>query len=520
MHRVGRVVLAAPLLALAVWLAAAPGEAQAPAPKKGGVLRVGMIGEPPTLDAHATTAVITREITINVYEGLFALDAKYQPVPLLAESADVQDGGKRYVIRLRKDVKFHNGKTLGSADVVASLKRWGVVASPGKAVFKNVESLEAKDPLTVELRLKEPSSALLTILAHVDSAAVIYPKDVIDKAGDSPLKEYIGTGPFKFVEHRPDRHIKLARFDGYASRSEAANGLGGQRAAYVDELLFLPVPDYATRQAGITTGEYQYIQQIKPDQYDRIKTTAGVEPIVVKPYGWVTAVLNTKQGVMADKRLRQAIQAALDVEPMMLAGLGHKDFYRLDPGIVFQEQAYHSRAGAALYNQHDREKAKRLIKEAGYTGQPLRWIVTTEYEHHYKPALVAKSQLEDVGFKIDMQVSDWATVVQRRAKPELWDIFSTAFVFVPEPTVTPQVLCDWPGWWCNPEKDALLQAMGRESDVKKRQALWDKIQAVFYADAARIKVGDYFRLDARRKDVQGYEPGPYMHFWNVWLERR
>jgi len=105
-----------------------------------------------------------------------------------------------------------------------------------------------------------------------------------------------------------------------------ASGLAGQRVAHVDELLFLPVPDYATRQAGITTGEYEYIQQIKPDQYDRIKATQGVEPVVVKPYGWVTAVMNTKQGLMTDKRLRQAVQATLDVEPMMLAGLGHKDF--------------------------------------------------------------------------------------------------------------------------------------------------------------------------------------------------
>ena len=88
------------LAALAVWLLASPGEAQAP--KKGGVLRVGMIGEPPTLDGHTTTAVITREIAVNIFEGLYALDAKYQPVPLLAEGQDVLDGGKRYVIRLRK----------------------------------------------------------------------------------------------------------------------------------------------------------------------------------------------------------------------------------------------------------------------------------------------------------------------------------------------------------------------------------------------------------------------------------
>ena len=505
------------LLAVAL-VAVAPVASQTA--RKGGVLRVGMIGEPPTLDAHATTATITREITANIYEGLYALDAKYQPVPLLAEGHDVGDGGKRYTIRLRKDVKFHNGKALTSADVVASLKRWGALATTGKALFKNVETVEAKGPNAVEIRLREPAGSLLTTLGTVDNGAMIYPKELIDAAGEGQLKEFVGTGPFKFVEHKPDRHIKLARYDGYAARAEPASGLGGQRVAYVDEISFMPVPDYATRQAGIVTGEYDYIQQVKPDQYERVKSTAGVEPVVVKPYGWVTIVFNTKQGLMTDKRIRQAVQAALDVEPMMLAGLGHKDFYRLDPGIFFQEQIWHSKVAAAAYNQHDKDKARRLLKEAGYAGQPIRWIVTTEYEHHYKPSVVAKSQLEDAGFKVDLQVSDWATVVSRRNKPELWDAFTTAFTFQPEPTVAAQILCDWPGWWCNPDKDALVQALARESDVKKRQAIVEKLQVAFYADAARIKIGDYFRLDARRKDVLGYESGPFMHFWNVWLDKK
>jgi peptide/nickel transport system substrate-binding protein len=507
-----------PLLVALTLAGAVPVAAQTP--RKGGVLRVGMIGEPPTLDAHATTATITREIGINIFEGLYALDARHQPVPLLAEGQEVQDGGKRYLIHLRRDVKFHNGKTLTSADVVASLKRWGAMASTGKALFKTIEAVEAKGPNAVEIRLKEPSGSLLTGLAHVDNAAMIYPKEVIDAAGEGQLKEFVGTGPFRFVEHKPDRHIKLARFDGYVARAEAPSGLAGKRVAWLDEILFMPVPDYATRQAGIVTGEYNYIQQVKPDQYERIKASPGVEPVVVKPYGWVTIVLNTKQGLMTDKRIRQAMQAALDVEPMMLAGLGHKDFYRLDPGIFFLEQAFHSKASAALYNQHDKEKAKRLLKEAGYAGQPIRWIVTTEYEHHYKPAVVAKSQLEEVGFKVDLQVSDWATVVQRRNKAELWDAFTTAFIFQPEPTVAAQILCDWPGWWCNAEKDQLVLALAREPDAKKRAATIDRIQTMFYADAARIKIGDYFRLDARRKDVQGYDSGPFMHFWNVWLEGR
>lgn len=488
--------------------------------RKGGVLRAGMIGEPPTLDAHATTATITREITANIYEGLYALDAKHQPVPLLAEGHDVADGGKRYTIRLRKDVKFHNGKALGADDVVASLKRWGGLASTGKALFKNVEAVEPKGPNAIEIRLKEPSGSLLTALGQLDNAAMIYPKEIVEATGDGQLKEFVGTGPFKFVEHKPDRHIKLVRYDGYAARSEPSSGLAGQRTAYLDEIYFMPVPDYATRQAGIITGEYTYIQQVKPDQYDRIKASPGVEPVVVKPYGWVTVVLNTKQGLMTDKRLRQAMQAALNVEPMMLAGLGHKDFFRLDPGIFFREQVWHSNIAAPLYNQHDKEKARKLLKDAGYAGQPVRWIVTTEYEHHYKPAVVAKSQLEEVGFKIDLQVSDWATVVSRRNKPELWDAFSTAFIFQPEPSVAAQILCDWPGWWCSPEKDGLVQALARETDVKKRQAIIEKLQTTFYADAARLKIGDYFRLDARRQEVQGYDSGPFMHFWNVWLDKK
>jgi peptide/nickel transport system substrate-binding protein len=343
---------------------------------------------------------------------------------------------------------------------------------------------------------------------------------VIDAAGDGQIKQYIGTGPFKFVEHKPDRHVRLARFDGYQPRAEAPNGYGGRRTAYVDEIFFLPVPDIAIREAGVQTGEYHYAQQLKPDAYERLRKLPEVEPVVVKPYGWATAILNAKQGVMTNKKLRQAFQARLDIEPMMQAAMGHPDFYRLDPGVFFPEQAWHSKAGGELYNQRNKEKARQLLKESGYQGQPIRWIVTREYEYHYKPALVAKAQLEEVGFKIDLQVMDWATVVQRRVKPELWDVFSTGMSFSAEATTASQLLCEYPGWWCNPEKETLMQGLAKETDAKKRLAIIDKIQALFYEDAARMRLGDYFRMDLRRKELRGYEPGPRMHFWNVWLADR
>ena len=98
---------------------------------------------------------------------------------------------------------------------------------------------------------------------------------MIDAAGDGQIKEYIGTGPYRFVEHKPDRHIKLARFKDYAARSDAPDGLRRQahRVSRRDPAS-CPCPDVAVRLAGVETGEYHFAQQIKQDQYDRIKTAA------------------------------------------------------------------------------------------------------------------------------------------------------------------------------------------------------------------------------------------------------
>lgn len=128
-------------------------------------------------------------------------------------------------------------------------------------------------------------------------------------------------------------------------------------------------------------------------------------------YGfWPTAVLNHKQGLMTNKKLRQAFQAALEMDSIMSAALGNKEFYRLD-GALFQKElpAFSSTVGVESYNQRNKDKARRLLKEAGYAGQPVRWLTTQEYEYMYKTALVAKQQLEEIGFKIDLQVLDWAT---------------------------------------------------------------------------------------------------------------
>ncbi len=508
------------LLTLAVTtLPAGPAPAQE-TPRGGGVLKAAMIGEPPTLDLHWTTAVITQEITFHIYESLFTYDAGFAPIPMLARSYTVTPDGRRYTFTLRRGVKFHNGKEMTSADVVASLTRWGKVATVGKAVWRSVEAIEAKDPYTVVLHMKEPSGSLLFALASPNNGAAVHPQEVIAAAGAGQIKEFIGTGPYRFVEHRPDRHIKLARFTEYAARSEAPNGYGGRRTAYIDEILFIPVPDVAVRLAGVETGEYHFAGSINQDKYDGIKGRADLATGVVKPYGWITAVPNHKQGVMANKKVRQALQAALDMEPAMAAAVGNKEFYRLSGALFFPEQtAFYSTVGVTGYNLKDKARARALLKEAGYSGQPVRWITTKEYEWMYNTAVMAKQQMEEVGFTVDLQVVDWATLVQRRNKPELFDLFSTGFTFNPDPALAAALSCNWPGWWCNEEKERAMADLARESDPKKRKALIERVQAIFYEDVGRIKFGDYYPLQAMRKDLRGFRPGPFLYFWNAWLAK-
>ena len=509
------------LLALAVliagWSLGADGQERT-APRSGGILKVALNAEPPSLDLQWSTALATQQIGWHLYETLYTLDRDYNPIPLLAEGHTVSDGGRRYTITLRRGVRFHDGREMTSADVVASLQRWGRVSTIGKLFWSSVVSVDPSGPYAVTLSLKEASHSLVSALARPTNAAAIHPKEVIAAAGAGQIREFIGTGPFRFVEHRPDRHTRVARFDGYAARPEPPDGYGGRRTAFVDEILFIPVPEASIRLNGVETREYHYAHQIAPESYDRVLRSAELDAHIVKPAIWPAVVLNHRQGLMTSKKIRQAFQAALDMEPVMAAGIGHRAFYRVDGALFFPEQPlWHSTAGLAAYSQKSRARASQLLREAGYRGEPVRWLTTRDYEHMYRTAVVVKQQVEDAGFVVDLQVVESATLINRRSAPEVFDAFSTAFAFSPDPLLSSALHCAWPGWWCNEEKERLLVQFNRAGDLRQRRALMDQIQVLFYEDVGRIKLGDGFWLDVARKELRGVRATYDLAFWNVWL---
>src|SRR5262245_43080070 len=136
-------------------------------PRFGGALKVATIGEPPSLDPHSSPTALTFLPMWHVFETLFTRDRDFNPIPLLAESHALAEEGRRYTITLRKGVRFHNGKELTAADVVASLNRWGAVAEAGRSLWKLVSGVDAKGPHEVVIHLKEPYADLVSSLATV-----------------------------------------------------------------------------------------------------------------------------------------------------------------------------------------------------------------------------------------------------------------------------------------------------------------------------------------------------------------
>jgi peptide/nickel transport system substrate-binding protein len=503
-----------------VFVAVSAAEAQ----KRGGVVRIGNLGEPPTLDAHWTTATLTEVLTNHLYESLYALDEGYRPIPMLAEGMPaVSPDGLTYTFKLRQGIKFHNGKEMTSEDVVASLRRWGQQSQYGRALFAVVADLRAADRATVEMRLKQKYAAVLVALAAPNNFAAIYPKEVAEKFKPAEkATEFIGTGPFKLAEWKPDQYIRMVRFDDYKSRGERASGYGGAKVAYVDEIRWIPVPDVATRVAQIETGELDFADDLNIDAYDRLTRSANARPIVAKPYYWLVAVLNKKEGLMTNQKLRQAWQAAIDIEPIMKAVAGGRsEFYRMDSSLAFVENTpWYVKLDGLPWNERNKAKAQRLLKEAGYKGEPIRFLATQEYKWMYDFALVTKQQLEDAGFTIDLQVVDWATLVKRRNNPKEYDAFTTGTGNIFEPTAFTILSCTWPGWTCDEDIQRLNADLARETDPKKRYALWTEMHRVFYDKVPSIRYGDLHGLRAASKKLKGFdEKTERPRFHNVWLDK-
>ena len=193
----------------------------------------------------------------------------------------------------------------------------------------------------------------------------------------------------------------------------------------------------------------------------------------------------------------------------------------MDSSLVPVEiTAWHTNLQGLPWNEHNRDKAKRLLQEAGYKKEPIRFMTTQEYKWMYDFALLTKQQLEDIGFAIDLQVVDWATLVKRRNNPKEYDVFTTGTGLFYDPTHPDFLTATWPGWTTDEEILKNQAELAREIDPRKRYAIWEQQHRVFYEKAPVARYGDLHGLHAIRSHVKGFNDRlELLRFHNVWLEK-
>lgn len=493
-------------------------------PQVGGRIVVANASQPTSLDMHQTTGGRTVSlIGWHMYEALFTWDAEYALTPQLADSYEASDDATVHTITLRQGVPFHNGDEMTSADVVASVERWGRLAPNGQLLMASVEELVAVDDYTVEFRMTGPIATVPHLLARAGQGAAIYPASVIEEVGDDFVSDYIGTGPYSFTEFQADRFTLLTRFEDYVGPEGDPSGYAGARNAYLDELEFRPVPDEASRVAGFQAGDYHYLEELIADQIEQMQADPDLRVATLPPRSYGYIGLNHASGLMTDVRIRQAVQAAMNHEPQGLASHG-EGFFALGPGIMLPVTVWDSDAGSELYNQNDPEKARALLEEAGYDGTAVRWITTQEDLGDYNSAEVCRQQLEDAGFTVELVVVDEPTVGQMRTEQEGWDVWNGAFILRTDPTLLPFLSsCDYSGWWCSPEKEAAFERLLTETEFDARFEAFEEMQRLFYEEVGGIKQQDNFGIMAVRNEVKNFGPDTTLfelepEFTNCWLE--
>lgn len=439
-----------------------------------------------TLDLVMTTSVGGRQVALGtVWERLLTLNSQGEPVPELCESYEMSEDVTTFTFHLRQGVLFHDGSEMTADDVVASMNRW-------IETYSNVQELvgsgrfEKVDNYTVKITTDTPALTLPDMIAGATVTALITTADACaDLTETGYLKNYVGTGPYKFtefVQDHQDQYIRLDRFDDYVPYGEDGyvDGMAGHKDAAAQTLYYSYVQEAATRIAGLQTGQYDLIYGLTSDNYDIIANTPGVET-QTQEAGTLVLVMNKKEGLCTDVNFRQAVNAALSMDDIMTVGYG--SFYSL--GSCYMDECngfWLTDAGSENYNRSDLELAKKYLAQSSYQEGDVFTIMTTNENNRDKLALVIASQLEAIGITCDVQPYDYPTMNAYQSDPSLYDMFVISYSSVPLPTLK-FYLGSGAGFWTTDETfQNYISCFNQATTKDEAYQIWEELQAYCWND--------------------------------------
>lgn len=432
-----------------------------------------------TFDIHDHNNTSTEAIHVNMFNYLVKKDSNQKLQSDLATSWEVVND-TTWRFKLREGVKFHNGDPFTSADVKFTLER---IATDKKLLeygnYKQIKEVKIIDDHTIDIITNAPEPVLLNRLSRLGSG-MLPSKYIKEKSWDEFLKNPVGTGPYKFSEWKRDDRLIMVKNDDYF----------GDKPKW-DKLVFRAIPEDSTRVAELLTGGVDVAVNIPPSDLERIEsneathTAKGATQRVM-----MLGVRMTPGAVTADPRVREAIDLAIDEKAIVdniLAGGGTPTRTRVTPGNFG--------ANPDLYDKslYDPERAKQLLKEAGYAnGLELTFSATSgRYLKDKESAELIMAMLGEVGIKANLELMEWSKFNERYKAKKFNELFMIAYansmfdaslVFDRVTTERAKGETDY----SNPQVDKLLEEAEKNMNLEERDKQYKKVQEIIAEERPQI----------------------------------
>src|ERR1700712_4804790 len=459
------------------------------------------------IDPGFTTAYITRDHGYMVYDTLLATDSGFKIQPQMADWK-VSDDKLTYTFTLRDGLKWHDGPPVTAEDCVASLKRWGANDGMGQKLMDFTASLEAPDEKTIVLKLKEPYGLVLESIGKPSSLVpFMMPKRLAETPKGQQMKEQIGSGPFKFVQadFQPGVKVAYEKNKDYVPRKEPPSWTAGGKVVKVDRVEWITMADAQTAVNALQSGDIDFLENPSFDILPALAKDKELKVEILNKLGLQTlGRMNFLYPPFDNVKVRRAAFMAMNQKDVLDALIGNPEYYKVCGAVFVCNTPLATDVGSeSLVKGNGLAEAKKLLAESGYDGTPVVIMAPTDVLTLKAQPIVAAQQLRDAGFKVEVQATDWQTVVTRRAsqkpiKEGGWNMFFTTWlgadILNPIRNVSfssKGTKGGWFGWYDDPKMEALRDKFARATSDDEKKKLAADIQTLAYEQVAYIPLGQY-----------------------------
>jgi peptide/nickel transport system substrate-binding protein len=481
------------------------------------------------IDPLFTTAYITRDHGYMVFDTLLATDSNFKVQPQMADWK-VSDDKLTYTFTLRDGLKWHDGAPVTAEDCVASLKRWGKNDNMGQKLMDFTASIEAGDAKTIVLKLKEPYGLVLESIGKPSSyVPFMMPKRLAETPVGKQMAEQIGSGPFKFVtaEFQPGVKSVYEKNTDYVPRKEPPSWTSGGKVVKVDRVEWITMADAQTAVNALQSGDIDFMEAPPFDLLPILEGNPDLKVETLNKFGFQTlGRMNFLLPPFDNIKVRRAALLAINQKDVLDALVGNPKYQQVCGAFFICNTPLASDVGAGdLIKGGNIEAAKKALAESGYDGTPIVIMAPGDVVSLKAQPIVAAEALRKAGFKVDLQATDWQTVVSRRAsqKPVSeggWNMFFTNWVAadVMNPVVNFSIggrgkNGGWFGWADDPKIEQLKDKFVRATSPEEQKKIAEEIQKEAYDQVIYIPLGQYTAPSAWRKSLSGILDGPATPIW-------